>query len=228
MRKLVLLDIDGTLIRDGGAAVRAFDRAFSDLFGVPEASAAVDKHGRTDMEICRDTARRALNRDLLPEEIEALQARYLARLPEALADCKHYRVLPGVADLCAELARDDRVLLGLQTGNLESAAWAKLRRGGLAGFFTFGGFGSDSADRAALVRIAIERGRRIGPIDDAAVFVVGDAPGDILAGRRNRARTVAVGTGLTGLDALRPFAPDHLLPDLRDTARFKRLIGLTG
>jgi phosphoglycolate phosphatase len=228
MRKLVLFDIDGTLIRDGGAAIQVFDRAFSDLFGVPEASAAVDKHGRTDLEICRDTARQALDRDLLPEEIEALQARYLADLPEALADCARYQVLPGVTDLCGELAQDDRVLIGLQTGNLESAAWAKLRRGGLAGYFSFGGFGSDSADRSVLVRIAIDRGRRIGPIDEGAVFVVGDAPGDILAGRRNGARTVAVGTGLTGLDALRPLQPDYLMPDLSDIDQFIRLIGLSG
>jgi phosphoglycolate phosphatase-like HAD superfamily hydrolase len=228
MRKLILFDIDGTLIRDGGAAVSAFDQAFGELFGVSDASSTVDKHGRTDLEICRDAARHALDRDLLPEEIEALQARYLDYLPGTLDDCKGYRVLPGVADLCAELARDDRVLLGLQTGNLEPAAWAKLRRGGLTDYFTFGGFGSDSADRSVLVRMAIDRGRSLAPIDASAVFVVGDAPGDILAGRRNRARTVAVGTGLTGLDALRPLKPDYVLPDLSDITRFKHLLGLTG
>jgi phosphoglycolate phosphatase len=228
MRKLVLFDIDGTLIRDGGAAVKAFDQAFHDLFGVPEASAPVDKHGRTDLAICRDTARHALGRDLRPEEIETLQARYLDRLPGALATSEGYQVLPGVDALCAELAGDSRVLMGLQTGNLEPAARAKLRRGHLADYFSFGGFGSDSPDRSVLVRMAIDRGRRIKPIDEAAVFVVGDAPGDILAGRRNRARTVAVGTGLTGLEALRPLQPDYLLPDLSDLDRFKRFIGLSG
>jgi len=228
MRKLVLFDIDGTLIRDGGAAVSAFDQAFRDLFGVPAASASVDKHGRTDLEICRDAARHALDRDLRPEEIEILQERYLDRLPAALAANKTFRVLPGAAALCAELARDAGVLLGLQTGNLEPAAWAKLRRGHLADYFTFGAFGSDSPDRSVLVKIAIDRGRTLAPVDEDAIFVVGDAPGDILAGRRNRVRTVAVGTGLTGLDALRPLQPDYLLPDLSDIGRFKRLIGLTG
>lgn len=226
MRKLVLFDIDGTLIRDGGAAGKAFDQAFRELFGVPQASAAIEKHGRTDMKICRDAARRALGRDLDPEELEALQSRYLDLLPGALDACGEYQVLPGVAALCADLARDDRLLIGLQTGNLEPAAWAKLRRGQLADYFTFGGFGSDSPERSVLVRVAIDRGRSIAPLEAEAIYVVGDAPADILAGRRNRTRTVAVGTGLTGLAALRPLQPDFLLPDLSDVGRFKRLLDL--
>ena len=227
MRTLVLFDIDGTLIRDGGAAAEAFDQAFRDLFGVTAASAPVDKHGRTDLAICQDTAHYALGRDLRLEEMDALQVRYLDCLPAALAASEAFQVLPGVAALCDELARDERVLMGLQTGNLEPAAWAKLRRGTLAGYFAFGGFGSDSPDRSVLVRMAIDRGNALADIDAAAVFVVGDAPGDILAGRANQARTVAVGTGLTGLDGLRPLQPDFLLPDLRDTGRFKHLLGLT-
>jgi phosphoglycolate phosphatase-like HAD superfamily hydrolase len=119
------------------------------------------------------------------------------------------------------------VLIGLQTGNLEPAAWAKLRQGGLSEYFSFGGFGSDSPERDVLVQIAIARGRSLTDIDGNAVFVVGDAPGDILAGRHNRARTVAVGTGLTGLEALRPLQPDYLLPDLSDIDRFKALLSLT-
>ena len=227
MRKMVLFDIDGTLIRDGGAAGAAFDLAFNELFGVPQASAAIDKHGRTDMNICRDAAHHALGRDLGPEEIEALQKRYLDLLPGALEACEDYQVLPGVATLCADLARDDRVLIGLQTGNLEPAAWAKLRRGALADYFAFGGFGSDSPDRSVLVQMAIGRGRALAPLETDAIYVVGDAPGDILAGRRNGARTVAVGTGLTGLAALRPLQPDFLLPDLSDIGRFKRLLDLS-
>jgi phosphoglycolate phosphatase-like HAD superfamily hydrolase len=223
---LVLFDIDGTLIRDGGAAGEAFDQAFRDLFAIPQASAGIDKHGRTDLKICRDASRKALGRNLREEEIEILQKRYLDLLPGALASSESYQVLPGVAALCAELAEDDRVLLGLQTGNLEPAAWAKLRRGRLEGYFNFGGFGSDNPDRTVLVQIAIERGRARASNEVAAVYVVGDAPGDIMAGRRNQARTVAVGTGLTGLDALRPLQPDFMLPDLSDTGRFKRLLAL--
>jgi phosphoglycolate phosphatase len=219
MRKLILFDIDGTLLRDGGAAERVFDQAFSDLFAVPEASAGIDKHGRTDLEICRDAAHQA-------EEIQALQERYLHLLPNALAACETFQVLPGVATLCADLARDDRVLLGLQTGNMETAAWAKLRRAKLADYFAFGGFGSDSPDRAALVRTAINRGRTLAPVNAKAIYVVGDAPGDIHAGRRNQVHTVAVGTGLTGLETLRALQPDFLLPDLSDADRFKRLLGL--
>jgi phosphoglycolate phosphatase-like HAD superfamily hydrolase len=223
---LVLFDIDGTLIRDGGAAGEAFDQAFSDLFAIPQASTGIDKHGRTDMKICQDASRKALGRDLREEEIKVLQKRYLDLLPDALSSNESYQVLPGVASLCAELAEDDRVLLGLQTGNLEPAAWAKLRRGQLEAYFKFGGFGSDSPDRTVLVQIAIDRGRALAGIDVEAVYVVGDAPGDILAGRRNQARTVAVGTGLTGLDALRPLQPDFLLPDLSDISQFKRLLDL--
>jgi len=226
MRKLILFDIDGTLLRDGGAAERVFDQAFSDLFAVPEASAGIDKHGRTDLEICRDAAHQAIGRDLRPDEIQALQERYVHLLPNALAACETFQVLPGVAALCADLARDDRVLLGLQTGNMETAAWAKLRRAKLADYFAFGGFGSDSPDRAALVRTAINRGRTLAPVDAKAIYVVGDAPGDIHAGRRNQVHTVAVGTGLTGLETLRALQPDFLLPDLSDAARFKRLLGL--
>lgn len=97
MHRRVLFDIDGTLIQDGGAARRAFDQAFEDLFDVPQASLGVDKHGRTDLRIFRDTALKALGCKLLPEEMQGLQNRYLALLPD-LSDAERFKRLLGLAE----------------------------------------------------------------------------------------------------------------------------------
>jgi phosphoglycolate phosphatase len=228
MKTLLLFDIDGTLLQAEDATRRAISRTFREIFGADRSFDNVSFAGRTDPGIFRDVARTMLGRTLPPQELDLVAARYLELLPGELAAMKSYRLMPGVKELLPLLATREDVVLGLQTGNLEPAAYMKLKPGGIDGCFTVGGFGSDSDDRTELVRIAIERARQgcDGLIPDETIFLIGDSPYDIAAGRELGINTLAVATGHTGPEALLAESPSCLLPDLSDTSHFLRCIGL--
>ncbi len=146
-----------------------------------------------------------------------MAARYLELLPGELDALTSYRLMPGVKEVLPLLAAREDVMLGLETGNLEPAAYMKLKPGGIDGYFTVGGFGSDSDDRTELVRIAIERARRDAATDsipDETIFLIGDSPYDIAAGRELGINTLAVCTGHAGPEELLAESPSCLLPDL--------------
>lgn len=227
MKTLLLFDIDGTLLLAEDATRRAIARTFRDIFNAGRSFDNVAFAGRTDPAIFQDVAQAMLGRTLTPEETESVSARYLELLPGELATMKSYRLMPGVRELLPLLAAREDVVLGLETGNLEPAAYMKLKPGGIDGYFKVGGFGSDSDDRTELVRIAIERARRRDSlIPDETIFLIGDSPYDIAAGRELGINTLAVCTGHAGPEALLAESPSCLLPDLSDTGYFLRCIGL--
>jgi phosphoglycolate phosphatase-like HAD superfamily hydrolase len=215
--KLVLFDIDGTLIDTGGAGARswtwAFERQFDRKIDIAEHSTA----GMTDPAIARATFREVMEREPTAEELTRLMASYQAVLPDYVASSPDYRVLDGVEDLLERLTTAG-VLLGLTTGGLEAAAHAKLGRGQLNHFFLLGGYGSDSEDRTALTRAALDRGARMldGQLDLAEVFVVGDTPLDIAAAEGVGAVSVGVASGRYGVDELRAANADHVLASLTE------------
>jgi phosphoglycolate phosphatase-like HAD superfamily hydrolase len=143
-----------------------------------------------------------------------------------LASAGNYRVLDGVEALLPVLAARPDVFLALGTGNLEAGARLKLERSGLNSYFAIGGFGSDAEDRAEVLRIGVRRaeekaGRRFDPRD---VFVVGDTPHDVAAGRALGAVTVAVGSGHASREELLAAGPDHFLVSLADKEAFLGLL----
>jgi phosphoglycolate phosphatase-like HAD superfamily hydrolase len=215
--KLILFDIDGTLIDTGGAGARswtwAFERVFDRHVDIAEHSTA----GMTDPAIARVTFREVMEREPTAEELTRLMASYQAVLPDYVASSPNYRVLPGVSDLLDRLTQAG-VLLGLTTGGLEAAAHAKLGRGRLNHYFLLGGYGSDSENRTALTRAAVDRGRRMldGHIDLGEVFVVGDTPLDIAAAEGVGAVSVGVASGRYGVDELRAANADHVLTSLAE------------
>jgi phosphoglycolate phosphatase-like HAD superfamily hydrolase len=192
--RLVLFDIDGTLILSGGAGLKALRRVFQELYGLENATDGIEFHGRTDPRILRSIAREGLGRELEPAELERVVSHYLGVLDEALPATDAYRVLPGARETVADLAARTDVALGLATGNLEPAAYAKLRRGGLDGFFRFGGFGSDSEDRDELTRLAVARGRALGAAEAGAVLI-GDTVRDVRSALAAGVDCLAVATG---------------------------------
>jgi phosphoglycolate phosphatase len=229
MTTLLLFDIDGTLLRAGDTAREAFDVAFLDVFGVENAMRdARLTTGRTDPEIFQDVSLSVLGRRLLDEEYERLADRYIAFLSRELGRSNSFRLMPGVEQLVTLLSARPDVILGLETGNLKDAAKLKLERGGIEQFFTVGGFGSDSTDRAEIVRIAIERARNLhmADIPRENIFIIGDAPQDIIAGRQLGISTLAVCTGRTDRDALMDEGPSRILPDLSDIQAFMQYVGL--
>lgn len=214
--KILLFDVDQTLVNTGGAGIRALNRAFETLFSVTQAMHGVSSHGKTDRAIVREIF---LVRDLqtprVEDVLEHVLESYLSFLPGEVGSSDNYQVLPGIADLLRELAGHDRAIVGLATGNVERGARIKLERGGLNGFFDFGGFGSDSESRPELVRRAADRGMvRLGrTIDPSDVVVIGDTPLDVDAAHQCGFRSVAVATGRFTKAELLACNPDQVLED---------------
>ena len=198
---LILFDIDGTLLWSGGAGVRALEVAFEELFAIPRAMQGVRCDGMTDPAI----ARAVLSPRGLASEGNILRIldRYADCLERSLESGSGFRLLPGVWALLSHLEGRPDVRCGLATGNLERGAVAKLRRGGLERFFSFGGYGSDAEDRAELVRTGIARGRKLAGRIEAAALVIGDTPRDVLAAQSAGARAAGVASGHYTLEELR-------------------------
>jgi phosphoglycolate phosphatase len=212
-----LFDIDGTLIVTGGAGGRAWRRAFRSLFDVDVDIADYSESGETDPQVARNCFRGALGREPDRRELTRLLAGYLDALPEEIEGSEGYRVLPGVHAVLERL-RDEGVMLGLTSGNVEAAAHMKIARARLNRFFSFGGYGSDSNDRTELTRRAIERAGMIHgeEIDPARCEVVGDTPRDIAAAHGARAVAVGVATGDYTARDLRSAGADHVLGSLEE------------
>jgi phosphoglycolate phosphatase len=209
----VLFDIDGTLLVTGGAGAVAWRRAFRELHGV---DADIEEHthaGMTDPEIAAIVFREVIGRDGGDAERAEAIAGYLGHLADAVAESPGYRIMPGIEELLARLVAQG-VLLGIVTGNIESAAHIKLARGDLNRFFAFGGYGSDSRDRTELTRRAIERGGEVAghPLDLAAAIAVGDTPRDVEAGHGAGIRVAGVATGAYGVGELGAAGADWALP----------------
>ena len=205
--KLILFDIDGTLLSTEGAARRAFHGTLLDVYGTAGPIETHDFAGKTDPQIAHELLALA---GLDPADIEAglerLWQGYLRRLAVELRGNGHRtRVMPGVTALLDRLAaRPDAFTLALLTGNIEPGAALKLDSGGLGGRFAFGAFGSDDARRDRLPAIAVERARaHTGHgFSGRDVIVLGDTPNDVSCGRGIGCRAAAVATG--------PFRPEVL------------------
>lgn len=202
--RAVLFDIDGTLLVTGGAGGVAWQSAFEELYGVEADIAEHTDAGMTDPEIAAIVFREVIGREGSPEERAKAIGCYLRHLPDAVAGSDGYRVMPGIEDLLPRLIKDG-VLLGLVTGNIEAAAHIKLSRGHLNRFFSFGGYGSDSADRTEVTKAALSRGSLVsgGTLSDGACIAIGDTPRDVAAGHGAGVRVVGVGTGSYSVEALR-------------------------
>jgi len=210
--RAVLFDIDGTLLVTGGAGAAAWQLAFEELYGV---EADIGEHtysGMTDPEIAAIVFREVIGREGSGEERARAIGCYLKHLPAAVAESGGYRVMPGIEELLGCLI-DAGCLLGLVTGNIEAAAHIKLARGHLNRFFSFGGYGSDSADRTEVTKAALGRAALVsgGTLAPDACIAVGDTPRDVKAAHGAGIKVVGVATGAYGSDALSDAGADWTL-----------------
>ena len=227
MRKLVLFDVDGTLVLTGGAGMRAMNRACEDVVGLADALQGIQVAGRTDWIILHD-AMKKIGRGLDAALFDALRDRYLEKLGEEIHRQGHgtKAVMPGVRELLDALTARDDVLLGLLTGNFERGARIKLEHFDLWRYFACGAYGDDAADRNALVPFAVERARTCGldDVDYEQVLVVGDTPHDVACAQAVGAVPVAVATGHYSVHDLRASGADLVFEDLSDREAFLRLL----
>jgi len=215
--RILLFDIDGTLVSTGGAGAVAWKRAFEELHGIPADIGEFTDAGMTDPDVGAKTFEAVLHREPTPRELAQLIQRRLEHLPEAIAASEGYRVLPGVPERLRQLSRDGH-LLGLITGNGDGAAFVKLTRGDLSRWFSFGAYATAGVDRAGIVRRAVERGEATLGCDvpNKDIFVIGDTPLDISAAHAVDCTAIAVATGHYDAAALREAGADHVLETLEE------------
>jgi len=230
--RLILFDIDGTLLWTDGAGRRAIHRALLDEMGTAAPIESYRFDGKTDPQIVRELLGLAGHPDSESEDrITAVCRRYVDLLTAELEKpTQATKLYPGIADLLAALEpyeADGRALVGLLTGNVQAGAALKLRSAGLdPSRFTVGAFGSDSHARPELPAVAARRatertGRRFTGAD---IVIIGDTPDDVACARPMGARTVAVATGFYNAAALRAAGATHVFETLGDTAAVLRAL----
>ena len=246
MHRLVLFDIDCTLIDAHGVGGRSMMQAILDVYGVAGELGDYSFHGRTDPGIIRDLAAlwgagvpdaggvwqdgrtqpqlvhelaegMGTPPDVVDDRLDDCLARYLEVLATEVPDGR-IEVLPGVRELVTALAADRRTLVGLVTGNIEAGARLKLGPTGLLPLFEVGAYGSDSALRADLPGVAVRRAERLTGRRFAGkeIAVIGDTPADIQCGAGLGVKAIAVATGRHSVAELVEHEPDHVFADLAD------------
>ena len=224
--RLILFDIDGTLLLTDGAGRRAIERALVDVAGTAGPITDYRFDGKTDPQIVRDLLVLAGHPAATSEaQVRAVCDHYVGHLSDELAKpTQTTRVMVGVRallDALEPVETDGRAMVGLLTGNVERGAALKLRSAGIdPARFRVGAYGSDGAHRPDLPAIAQRRAADLGAtIAGSDVVIIGDTPDDVRCGRPIGARTVAVATGWFDVAALSAAGATHVFADLSDTAR---------
>ena len=214
--KLVLFDIDGTLVDCGGQARRAFAAALLEVIGTTGGLETYDFSGKLDPRIVVDLlSGMGMSREQAFERLPDVREAYLARLERTLS-VERMRLLPGVDELLDSLVARDDIALGLLTGNWERGGRIKLSRFDLNRYFSFGSFGDDAMDRLDLPPVALSRAEMAIGRSFAAeeTVIVGDSLLDVACAKAHGIRCLAVATGRTDAAELEGAEPEWLLPDL--------------
>jgi phosphoglycolate phosphatase len=223
---LVLFDIDGTLLSASGVSARALAEALGQTFGTTGPMEAYDYSGKTDPLIVRELmASAGFSHDEIGRRMAPTLSLYQERLAGVLRP-EHVRPKAGIVPLLAALRADERVTLGLLTGNLEPCARLKLEPLGINEHFPFGAYGSDHEDRHRLPAVAVGRAHAATGVrfEGKSIVVVGDSIHDVRCGRGLGVRAVAVASGKTSLETLAGESPDALVTDFGDTEASLRAI----
>ena len=223
--KLILFDIDGTLLTSGGAGEKALRLATRDMLGREDDLEGIEIAGRTDSGIARQLfARHGIGETA--ENFSRFFEGYLGHLAGTLPGTPG-RLLPGILELLEALRGRPEAALGLLTGNLARGAKLKLTHYGVWDYFEFGAFADDHHDRNQLGKFARTRAKEMHGIEFAPenIYVLGDTPHDIACGRAIGAKTVAIATGNQGREQLAAHHPDYLFDDLSNVPEVMAALG---
>lgn len=219
--RLILFDIDGTLLHCGPQVRPVFSSSLEEVYGTAGDLAGYDFRGKTDPQIVLDLQCGAgLSAERVRRDLPRFQRTYLEKLDRRL-ERDGMRLLGGVLELLERLAARTDVTLGLLTGNWEGGARIKLERFDLNPFFGFGAFGDGMWDRRDLPPVALERARQVTgrdtPVED--VMIVGDSLLDVACARAHGIPSLAVATGGTPAVDLESAGADWVIPDLGEAHR---------
>jgi phosphoglycolate phosphatase len=217
--RLVLFDIDGTLVTDDGAAREAFAEGLAEVYDFHGDVRLYDFSGRTDPQIARMIlADAGWSECDVDSRLPSLWSHYLTGLARNAPG--RVRALPGVPSLLDAVLADERSILGLLTGNIEPGARLKLGAIGLNDFFCFGAFGSDSARREDLPPIAVARAAAVSghAFRGSDVVIIGDSIYDVRCGVPHGATTIAIASGKTPAEKLQAENPDYFFESAEELA----------
>jgi len=225
--KVLLFDIDGTLLEPAGIGRLCCQRALEDVLGFSVPTDGIAMAGRTDWGIINDLL---VHAGLEESEVEDQRDKVfdaLARHIAAAAPSSKMHILPGVISLLDHLKKDSRFILGLVTGNVQKTVVHKLRAVGInPGLFTFGAFGDEHFDRNTLPALALYRlSQMIGvQVPAERALVIGDTPHDITCAQHAGLKVLSVATGLYDSQELAKYTPDFLLEDLSNTSQVLEIL----
>lgn len=232
MKKLVLFDLDGTLVNAGGAGRTSLRKAIKELYGVePEFDHSLIS-GRTDLDnfsIVYSLIKKG--KKPTAAEMKKMKAKYLEILPtevHAVVRCKKYDLIPGVEKFLKMLAKDKDVILGLGTGNLEEGAKIKLEPSKLASYFTVGGYGEDGQTREELLQAAVKRAEKKfkTKLEPDQVYVIGDTHRDICAAKNCGFHSAVLTNGFGDAQKIQRAAAELETKDFNDLTTFCVWLGL--
>ena len=214
MTRLLLFDIDNTLLYTGGAGVAAMNLAFQEMFGVTDGFAKANVSGRTDLYILSEGLRQHGINEGHDAHLDEFLQRYSSHLRHTLGE-REGHLMPGFPHLLDVLSQREGVRVGLATGNFSEAAWMKLEHYGIREYFSGdGAFGEASLDRSEMVRVGIERfADGIAPED---ILIIGDTPHDVSSALDNGLGAVGVATGSYTVDQLRDSGAQMVFQDFAD------------
>ncbi|MBX9687864.1 MAG: HAD family hydrolase [Candidatus Obscuribacterales bacterium] len=221
MKRLVLFDIDETMIYSDGVGRRAMETALKQVFDERLDAGRHNMSGKTDPQICFELlSELGYSLDEIKSRLPLAFKVYLERLELEIENAGKYGLHQGVLELLRELEKRPEIHLGLLTGNIEEGARLKLEPFDLNSYFVFGAFGSDSADRMDLPLFAHKRAEEVFGKEflREEIVIIGDAVNDVLCAQGYGVKSIITATGKTPRETLAGLKPDYLFDSLLNTA----------
>ena len=224
MTKLALFDIDKTLIKSSNGHRAAFSVAFKEVYGINASIDIIQPSGMTDQQIIFEVLKiKGLDEEKIKSKLDLCMEKMVEAFNKTI-DSDEVIILPGVKELL-EKFKDNNILMGLVTGNLEPIARGKMKKLNLNHYFKVGGFGNEHFDRTELVKIAIKKAQsNFDFIFSDNVYLFGDAPQDMKAGSEAGIIPIGVTTGIYSKQQLENAAASLVLNDLTNTEEILRYI----
>lgn len=227
MPRLILFDIDETILHSDGVGRRAMQGALSKVFAHGVDAAGHNMSGKTDPQICHELLRtHGYEEHVIEERLPSIFNEYISLLEHEIGKAKSYRLHRGVQALIDRLAKDSNCRLALLTGNIEVGARMKLEPFDLNKYFATGAYGSDAADRRQLPEIAHRRAVDTFSISfrKEDIVIIGDAVNDVVCAKAYDVTSLVTCTGKTSKEELVPLNPDYMFDSLEDTDQICRAI----